>query len=797
MLRVQRNLHQNPKAKAAYAIARNSYFQAIKVAKKNHWNKFLENEDPQSIYKAMAYTKDYEARKLPPILNKVDFKDKAIILRQTLFPAPPLATKPSWDRYTPMEWNWALLDYKELELACSTSRVKGKTPGPDSINQEIIQHAFRACPIIFYRLYSCLLNIGYHPKCWKQATGAILKKPSKPNYTIPKAYRVIALLNCLGKVSERILAQRLGFLAETSTLLHPSQMGGRLKKSAIDTALLLSNEIELNRLAKKKTTVLFLDVKGAFDHVAKNQLITILQKLRLPCSIIAWIASFLSNRELRLSFDGQTEEFSEINIGIPQGSPISPILFLIYIRDLFPDLLRSNLKALSYMDDIALATSSTSISKNVKILEREVAKLQQKATEAAIQFDLAKTELIHFGTKNSSKSLKLPNGVAIEPKEVVRWLGIWFDSKLTFKQHLNTRVSQAKSAFLRMARLANTEKGLTPYAMRQLYLACITSVADYGSIIWWKNQTQFYKPLQALQNLALRKILGVFKTSPIVPMELEAALYPPSIRLNTTLRKYAIRQLKLAQNHPIRQMFTATNVGSQATRILDSIKGLVNFSTLEPIQHFAYAPWERTTPYKVAISSLSKEEEAIAHKNSTSNLQLKTLIAYSDASQRTDSYGYKTGIGVGIAFYNSSLQLLDQSTTNIGSHQIVYNGELEGVTRAIEIASQRAKPGETYKIYTDNQAGLHRLATVSDNPGQACQIRAINASKELVQKGATITLNWVPGHTDIAGNELADKLAKEATLQATTTRETSFAVLQLKAKELARREWTQADYSLF
>ena len=381
----------------------------------------------------MAYTRDFEPRKLPPILEKSNFKEKAGIFRESLFPAPPQAGEPSWDRYKPTEWNWAPLDYKELELACSTSRVKGKTPGPDSINQEIIQHAFRACPNIFFRLYSCLVNIGYHPKCWKQATGAILKKPGKPDYTVPKAYRVIALLNCLGKVSERVLAQRLGYLAETSTLLHPTQIGGRLKKSAIDAALLLTNEIELNRVANRKTTALFLDIKGAFDHVAQNQLITILQKLRLPCSIIAWVASFLANRELRLSFDGQIEEFSPVNIGIPQGSPISPILFLIYIRDLFPDILLSNLKTWSYIDDIVLVTSSTSINRNVKILEREVAKLELKAAKAAIQFDLAKTELIHFGAKNSTKSLRLPNKELIEPKAVVRWLGIWFDSKLTFK----------------------------------------------------------------------------------------------------------------------------------------------------------------------------------------------------------------------------------------------------------------------------------------------------------------------------------------------------------------------------
>ncbi len=115
-----------------------------------------------------------------------------------------------------------------------------------------------------------LINTGYHSYCWRQATGVILKKPNKPDYSAPKAYRVISLLNCLGKVSERILARRLSYLAKTTHLLYYTQIGGRLRKSAIDAALLLANKVEQNYQISLKTSTLFLDVKRAFDHVAKN-----------------------------------------------------------------------------------------------------------------------------------------------------------------------------------------------------------------------------------------------------------------------------------------------------------------------------------------------------------------------------------------------------------------------------------------------------------------------------------------------------------------------------------------------
>ena len=110
-----------------------------------------------------------------------------------------------------------------------------------------------------------------------------------------------------------------------------------------------------------------------------------------------------------------------------------------------------------------------------------------------------------------------------------------------------------------MTRLASLGRGLSLFALCQLYLACVTSIADYGSPIWWKGQAQFKRPLQALQNIGLRNILGVFKTAPIIPIEVEAALAPPSIRLNTSIRRYVLRALKLPSSHLINKVVSAIN----------------------------------------------------------------------------------------------------------------------------------------------------------------------------------------------------------------------------------------------
>lgn len=205
------------------------------------------------------------------------------------------------------------------------------------------------------------------------------------------------MLNCLGKISEKILAKRLAYLAELpgSNLLHHDQMGGRQKKSAIDAVLSLVHDVQSAKRRKKLSSTLFVDVKGAFDHVSIDQLLRICLELGLPGTLIRWIQCFLSDRSIHLAFDDDTTPTTPVKVGIPQGSPISPILFLIYIRFLFelegehmdPELREAILQVrfISYIDDIALTVSSKSLEKNCRILERVALWLFRKGATQCVK----------------------------------------------------------------------------------------------------------------------------------------------------------------------------------------------------------------------------------------------------------------------------------------------------------------------------------------------------------------------------------------------------------------------------
>src|SRR5690606_21545464 len=185
------------------------------------------------------------------------------LLQSVMFPAPPhfqLSTSSTANSLLP----WTDVTDQEIREAIFTSTPK-KAAGPDGLSFLCLREAYNAIPTWFHQLFcACIVN-AYHPLCWREAKGAILAKPSKPDYQAPKSYRIIALLNCLGKIAEKLVAKRLSPHCEDNHLLHEGQMGGRPHRSATAAILALTHDVELGKQQHLVTSALFMDVKGAFD----------------------------------------------------------------------------------------------------------------------------------------------------------------------------------------------------------------------------------------------------------------------------------------------------------------------------------------------------------------------------------------------------------------------------------------------------------------------------------------------------------------------------------------------------
>ena len=158
---------------------------------------------------------------------------------------------------------------------------------------------------------------------------------------------------------ERVTASRLSLLARSCGLLHPHQTGSLPGLSTFDATATLAHEVRLFQRLDLKVSSLFLDIKGGFDNVDPSQLPAKLRAKGAHRYIVAWVGSFLTNRKCRLLFQGSPKKFSPVAVGTLQGSPISPLLFVIYVSPLHPNIPKGLI--LSYVDDFVVTVASCSL----------------------------------------------------------------------------------------------------------------------------------------------------------------------------------------------------------------------------------------------------------------------------------------------------------------------------------------------------------------------------------------------------------------------------------------------------
>ena len=344
---------------------------------------------------------------------------------------------------------------------------------------------------------------------WKVAKGILLRKPNKPDYTAVKAYWVISLLNCLGKVVEKIAVDGIARHCETMGVLHPGQMGSCKQRSAIDAvACLIQNTHKAWKL-RQLVGALFLDVKGAFDHVNPRRLITQLIEFNLDGDLIRWVQSFLTDRWVQLQIDNTQCPAHPINSGVPQGSPVSPILFIIYLSGVFEVIERSvtGIQSLSFADDIGLLASGHSVKEVCDKLQKAARVAIEWGNENVVQFDAGKTEAVLLTRKHGWELKDQIQQAQVEVDghhvpfnpEATRWLGVWLDSGLNLKVHYQTCMCKARAAEHQVQRLCQSH-GLAPGLARQVQVAVVQSVALYGAELWWQGQKDWLAGTQLMIN---------------------------------------------------------------------------------------------------------------------------------------------------------------------------------------------------------------------------------------------------------------------------------------------------------
>ena len=280
-------------------------------------------------------------------------------------------------------------------------------PGYSQITYRVLKWAWMsnlAQSHILALMDKCL-HTGYHPKLWWKAIPVALKKPNKPDYSNPRAYRLITLLECLSKVLERIVAKRLTFLAGKYDLVPTNQFGGRSNSSTSDIQTAWNHG--------KVTTALTFDIKGYFDFVNHKHLLYELRRKQIPIEYVCWVSSFLSHREAAICLDGTCGKMKPVHNGIPQGSPVSLILAAFYITELIeifkPSTAHNNnqtneyfpssptqINMIMYIDDRKIYVSSKSLEMNTILIKTAYEEVERWLTSAGLAANTSKREVMHY-----------------------------------------------------------------------------------------------------------------------------------------------------------------------------------------------------------------------------------------------------------------------------------------------------------------------------------------------------------------------------------------------------------------
>jgi hypothetical protein len=207
----------------------------------------------------------------------------------------------------------------------------------------------------------------------------------------------------------------------------------------------------------------------------------------VPNRIIGWLYSFLSDRYTSIKLLDFENSLEKVELGIPQGSPISPILYLFYNADLLESCEDTSLSLspTGFADDVTLIVYSRTVERNCELLEKAYKKCLKWAKTHGSRFNPEKSELIHFykARKDLGKTEIILEGNIVKPSKSIRLLGVYMNQRLSYKAHLEVikgRIAIILGAF---RRLIQSTWGYTLEAARTLYLSVVRPVLAFGALI--------------------------------------------------------------------------------------------------------------------------------------------------------------------------------------------------------------------------------------------------------------------------------------------------------------------------
>ena len=376
-----------------------------------------------------------------------------------------------------------------------------KAIGLDNISARLLKDSASAISKSLTKLFNQSLVTRTFPSLWKFGkVSALFKKGDRCD---PNNYRPITVLPTLSKILEKAVHNQLYYFLNDNKIITSKQFGFRPKLSTNTALTHFTDNVLLNMDSGRLTGAVFLDLSKAFDTVDHNLLLHKLKSVGLSEDTVNWFQSYLANRKQRTSVGDTLSVAVPITVGVPQGSILGPLLFLIYVNDLPSCQLASEI--ILYADDTVIYYSSTDLFDLESKLNSDLATISNWFSSNLL------SNFVIFGNSRKLKlvnevSLKV-NSTAIDRSDSFKYLGVVINQTMSWSEHIDTistKINQRIGMIKRIRHLLPLHAKLT------LYNCLIIPLFDYGDTVWGdKNNDTLMGQLQVLQNKAAKVLLNL------------------------------------------------------------------------------------------------------------------------------------------------------------------------------------------------------------------------------------------------------------------------------------------------
>jgi ribonuclease HI len=555
-----------------------------------------------------------------------------------------------------------------------------------------------------------------------------------------------------------------------------------------------THDVEAALVAKKHITMVTLDVQGAFDALLPGRLLERMRRMGFHTELLRLIKSFLTGRRVRVRLEGFTTDYSDVKCGTPQGSPLSPILYILYLADL---LNQDRTLRFGYADDVMIYRASTELDENIRLLKKDLRKIFKWGRDNKIVFAPEKMEMLHITRKRDQYAPSLTvDGTIITPitydrggtLPALRWLGVWFDRRLTFKRHVQERARNARHVAAHLRSLARVKHGPPASSLRKAVITCIVPVATYGVEAWYGGRTRMARAgaapdaphvsarvgwhineINKALRLAARATIPVWRTTPTATVLRDAGLPSAEVALEEARHRFAVRIRGADIAHPLVKRATPAlrkrGVGAGTQKgprtKLQELGKLLPHAPRPRLVAPRFTPGCRTDPTK----GLDKKTAAKHFEEWFKARTRDDLVLFSDGSELTKDGAHH--VGYGWVIYRNGFAIAEgKGAINPQSH--VFDAEAIGACKGLKHAEGLARQ---LKGPDTGPEGIRVWACIDStsviwslqgNPSPTSQWAFLAAKGSIAR--CRVGIKWSPGHEGIEGNERADGLAKAGAL---------------------------------